>query len=72
MRTTLGPAGVGSSGLPESTVLGEEVGPSESHGTSGIYAVGDRLAALIDVEALFAPGEDTARNPSVPGGEQLQ
>jgi purine-binding chemotaxis protein CheW len=55
VHTALGPAGIGASGLPESTVLDDAVGPSETHGTTGIYAVGHRLAALMDVEALVVP-----------------
>jgi chemotaxis signal transduction protein len=53
LRTALGPAGLGASGLPEAVLLGEPIGPSESHGITGLYAVGRRLAALIDVEALL-------------------
>jgi chemotaxis signal transduction protein len=56
LRTPLGPAGLAASGLPESTTLGESIGPSDSHGTSGVHAVGQRLAVLIDVEALLTPG----------------
>jgi hypothetical protein len=36
-------------------LLGEPIGPSESHGITGLYAVGQRLAALIDVDALLTP-----------------
>jgi hypothetical protein len=54
VRTTLGSAGLGASELPESTVLGEQVGPSESLGTAGMYAVGPRIAVLIEVHALLA------------------
>jgi purine-binding chemotaxis protein CheW len=64
VRTNLGPAGVGASGLPESTTLGQAIGPSESRYTDGIYTVGERFASLINVESLFAPGEDaTHRAP---------
>jgi purine-binding chemotaxis protein CheW len=55
VRTSRGPAGLGTSGLPESILLGEAIGPSESPGTSGLYAVDKRLATLIDVDALLAP-----------------
>jgi purine-binding chemotaxis protein CheW len=60
VRTSLGPAGMGASGLPESTVLDEVVAPSETRATTGIYSVGHRLAALIDVDALVVPAEDRA------------
>ena len=55
LRTTHGPAGLGANGLPESALLDEPMAPSESKGTEGIFAVGRRLAALIDVEALITP-----------------
>src|ERR1700736_2960176 len=55
LRTPLGPARLGASRLPEAIVLGESVGPSESHGVTGLYAVGQRLAALIDPEVLLIP-----------------
>jgi purine-binding chemotaxis protein CheW len=55
VRTPLGPAGLGASGWPESVHLDEPMGPSESHGTTGIYAVGRRLAVLIDVNGLVSP-----------------
>ena len=55
VETPLGPAGLGGDALPESMLLGDPIGPSESHGTTGVYAVGLRLAALIDVEALLTP-----------------
>jgi purine-binding chemotaxis protein CheW len=54
LRTALGLAGLGATGLPESMMLGEPIGPSESRYTLGLYAVGDRLAVLIDIDALFA------------------
>ncbi len=54
VRTSLGPAGLGATELPEPTTLGEQIGPSESLGTAGIYSVGRRLAVLIDIEALLA------------------
>jgi purine-binding chemotaxis protein CheW len=55
IRTPLGSAGLGVSGWPESALLDEPMGPSESQGTSGVYAVGQRLAVLIDVDALVTP-----------------
>lgn len=55
IRTPLGSAGLGASGCPESVLLDEPMGPSESQGTTGVYAVGRRLAVLIDLEALVTP-----------------
>jgi purine-binding chemotaxis protein CheW len=55
IRTPLGSAGLGASGWPESVLLDEPMGPSESHGTTGVYAVGRRLAVLIDVDGLVTP-----------------
>jgi purine-binding chemotaxis protein CheW len=54
VRTSLGLAGLGASELPEFTSLGERIGRSESCGTAGMYAVGERVAVLIEVEALLA------------------
>jgi purine-binding chemotaxis protein CheW len=55
VRTPLGSAGLAASGWPESVLLDEPMGPSESHGTTGVYAAGRRLAVLIDVDALVTP-----------------
>jgi chemotaxis signal transduction protein len=55
LKTPLGPAGLAASALPDSMVLGEQVGPSESPGTVGAYATSGRLVVLIDVDALLAP-----------------
>jgi purine-binding chemotaxis protein CheW len=69
VRTSLGPAGLGSSELPEPTTLGEQIGPSESLGTLGIYAVGQRLTVLIDVEALLTAATIGAHVMAGPGLE---
>jgi purine-binding chemotaxis protein CheW len=53
LRTTLGLAGLGASDLPESTMLGEPIGPSELAGTKGTHAAGGRIAVLIEVEVLL-------------------
>jgi purine-binding chemotaxis protein CheW len=55
VRTPLGSAGLATSGWPESVLLEEPMGPSESQGTTGVYAVGRRLAVLIDVDGLVTP-----------------
>lgn len=70
VRTSLGSAGLGASELPESTTLGEQIGPSESLGTAGIYAVGQRLAVLIEVEALLALATTGGHVGAGPGPEE--
>ena len=70
VRTSLGPAGLGATELPEFTTLGEQIGPSESPGTAGIYAVGGRLAVLIEVEVLLAPATIGSHVVAGPGPEE--
>jgi purine-binding chemotaxis protein CheW len=70
VQTSLGPAGLGASDLPESATLGEQVGPSESPGTAGIYAVGPRLAVLIEVEPLLASTAMSGHAPAELGVER--
>jgi purine-binding chemotaxis protein CheW len=70
VRTSLGPAGLGATDLPEPATLGEQIGPSESLGTAGIYAVGRRLAVLIEVEALLASATIGAHVVARPGHEE--
>lgn len=55
VQTTMGLAALAASGLPESVVLDESVGGSETPGTLGVYSIGGRLAALVDVEELLTP-----------------
>jgi purine-binding chemotaxis protein CheW len=53
VRSSLGPAGLAATALPEAVVLREPVGSSESPATAGTYAVGRRLAVLLDIEELL-------------------
>jgi purine-binding chemotaxis protein CheW len=53
VRSSLGPAGLAASALPEPAALGESVGSSESPATVGTYAIGRRLAVLLDLEELL-------------------
>jgi purine-binding chemotaxis protein CheW len=53
--TALGPAGMAMSDIGESVEVGESVADTETPGTLGAYAVDDRIAVLIDVEALLSP-----------------
>jgi chemotaxis signal transduction protein len=54
VRSSLGPAGLAATALPESVALGVSVGSSESPATAGTYAVGRRLAVLLHIEQLLA------------------
>jgi purine-binding chemotaxis protein CheW len=53
VRSSLGPAGLAATALPEPATLGEPVGSSEASATAGTYAVGGRLAVLLDIEELL-------------------
>jgi purine-binding chemotaxis protein CheW len=53
VRSSIGPAGLAATALPEPIALGEAVGASASPATAGTYAVGQRLAVLLDIEALL-------------------
>jgi purine-binding chemotaxis protein CheW len=64
VRSSLGPAGLTATALPEPVDLGEPVGDSASHATAGTYAVGRRLAVLIDVEALLTGASLSGHDPS--------
>jgi purine-binding chemotaxis protein CheW len=59
VRSSLGPAGLAATALPEAAALGEPVGSSESPATAGTYAVGRRLAVLLNIEELL--GGETLR-----------
>ena len=82
VRSSLGPAGLAATALPEPAALGESVGSSESPATAGTYAVPPsirrlegrlvpRLAVLLDIEELLGgaslrPNRALAR-PSMQG-----
>ena len=71
VRSPLGPAGLAATALPEPVALGEAVGASESPATAGTYAVGQRLAVLLDIEALLGgaslPSHDLLPSQSMQG-----
>jgi purine-binding chemotaxis protein CheW len=54
LHSDLGPVGLGATAFPERAFLDEPVGPSELTTSFGSYRVGDRLAVLLDVEALLS------------------
>ena len=69
VRSRIGSAGLAATALPEPAALAEAVGASESPGTAGTYAVGQRLAVLLDIEALLGGanlrGHDVAPRQSM-------
>jgi purine-binding chemotaxis protein CheW len=50
--TSAGPAAVAVTGAPEPCTLGEPAGASEHAGACGRFVAGDRIATLLDLEAL--------------------
>lgn len=56
-----GPVGLATTGPPQRGLLDKQVGPSELSGTSGLYRVGDQVAALLNPTVLLAP--DHLRSP---------
>jgi chemotaxis signal transduction protein len=55
---TSGPAGLGSTAVPEWAELGAQVGDSDLPGSAGAYAVGEgaaRFVTLLDLETLLSP-----------------
>ncbi|MCW3044147.1 MAG: chemotaxis protein CheW [Actinobacteria bacterium] len=71
VRSSLGLAGLAATAFPEPAALGEPVGPSESPATAGTYAVGGRLAVLLDIEELLGGasrrGNHLLARPSMQG-----
>ncbi|MEP7112542.1 MAG: chemotaxis protein CheW [Ilumatobacteraceae bacterium] len=65
VNTTAGPAALVVSGLPAFVVLDGEIGPSELHGTLGVYAVDDDVAVLLDVEAILVVAVNPDRTTAV-------
>jgi purine-binding chemotaxis protein CheW len=55
VQTPAGPAGLVATGFPESVELGRPTGATESEGTIAAYAVGTRIATLLDLEFLLSP-----------------
>lgn len=59
--TPLGPAGLAATGIPEVVELGDPIGAAEGAATVATFAVGRRLAALLDAPALLAPARTAGR-----------
>ena len=55
LNTSHGAAGLVATAIPEVVILDELVGPSDLAATDGSYALGNRVAVLLDVEALLNP-----------------
>jgi chemotaxis signal transduction protein len=55
VETVLGPAGLAVTEVGESVELGESIGATDAHGTVAAYALGTKVAVMIDVETLLAP-----------------
>ena len=70
VQTPYGLAGLAATGLPQRAVLETETGPSELHGTIGVFRLGRRVAVLLDLTALLTPerlgGRD--RDVALPAG----
>ena len=68
VTTSSGLAGLVVSGLPKVARLDEHLGPSDLRATLGMYVIENRVAVLLDVEALLtvldlASGSVDARGP---------
>ena len=53
--TPLGSAGLAASGVPEAVTLSEPIGPAETSGAAGLYAVGTRIVTLLDLDISIEP-----------------
>jgi purine-binding chemotaxis protein CheW len=60
-----GPAGLAATAFPERGLLDAPAGPSELPGTAGLYRIGQRVALLLDVEAMMTPERLGAVEPRV-------
>ena len=52
-----GPAGLAATAAPESATLGDRLAATDATGCVATYAVGNRIATLLDIEALLAPAQ---------------
>jgi len=55
VMSSMGPAGLAATAAPESATLGDRLATSDTPGATASYAVGTRIATLLDIEALLAP-----------------
>jgi purine-binding chemotaxis protein CheW len=54
VQTAHGPAGLSVTGVPEPAELAWLVGPTRARGTVGAYAASERVAVMLDPQALVA------------------
>jgi purine-binding chemotaxis protein CheW len=55
VESPLGPAGLAATAAPESAALGSRLSVTDASETVATYAVGKRIATLLDLDALLAP-----------------
>jgi purine-binding chemotaxis protein CheW len=55
VESSMGPAGLAATAAPESATLGDRLAATEASGSIATYAVGNRIATLLDIDALFVP-----------------
>ena len=55
VETPMGLAGLVATGIPEAVELGESIGATETEGMLASYSIGNRIATLLDLDALLAP-----------------
>ncbi len=55
VASTTGPAGLAATAAPESATLGDRLATTDSTVSTATYAVGTRIATLLDIDALLAP-----------------
>jgi purine-binding chemotaxis protein CheW len=55
IESAMGLAGLAATAAPESAELGTALAATDATATSELYAVGDRVVALLDADSLLAP-----------------
>jgi purine-binding chemotaxis protein CheW len=55
VESSMGPAGLAATAAPESATLGDRLAATEARGSIATYAVGNRIATLLDIDELLAP-----------------
>jgi purine-binding chemotaxis protein CheW len=55
VMSPMGLAGLAATAAPESATLGERIATSDGVGGTAAYAVGQRIATLLDIDAVLAP-----------------
>jgi chemotaxis signal transduction protein len=55
VEVAAGQGALATTGVPVTVELGDPLGPADTPGGTGIFAWGDRLAVLLDLEAVLIP-----------------